>query len=283
MSLFKKKPQYTVVKVKKKTMPDGVWTKCNGCHHPIFNKSLMENNLVCTNCGYHFPLPLPKRIELLIDEGTFVEKDKYMVSENPLEFKAVRDYRAKLAADQKKTGMVDACIWGEGSVAGQGVVFAGTDSRFIMGSMGSVVGEKVARAAEHALQQRKPLVVVSGSGGGARMYEGMFSLMQMAKTCGALSRLKDANIPYIAIHTHPTMAGILASFAGVGDITIAEPDALIGFAGPRVIEQTTKQKLPEGFQRSEFNQEHGWIDIISARNELKDTLSTVLGYVEVGT
>lgn len=279
MSLFKKKPQYTVVKVKKKTMPDGVWTKCLGCNHPIFNKSLNENEMVCTHCGYHFPLSLKQRIDLLIDEGTFVEHDKYMAALDPLKFKAVRGYKAKLKQDQDKTDLIDACIWGEGKVNGLDIVFAGTDCRFIMGSMGSVVGEKVARAAELALKENKPLIVVSGSGGGARMYEGMFSLMQMAKTCGALAKLKEQDVPYIAIHTHPTMAGILASFAGVGDITIAEPGALIGFAGPRVIEQTTKQKLPEGFQRSEFNQQHGWIDIISERNELKNTLSKVLSYV----
>ena len=280
MSLFKKKPQYTVVKVKKKTMPDGVWTKCLGCNLPIFNKSLLENNMVCTNCGYHFPLSLKKRIELLIDDGTFVEYDKEMSALDPLKFKAVSKYMKKLKQDQDKTGLIDACIWGEGKLDGLDVVFAGTDSRFIMGSMGSVVGEKVARAVEYALNKSIPLIVVSGSGGGARMYEGMFSLMQMAKTCGALAKLKDKNVPYIAVHTHPTMAGILASFAGVGDITIAEPGALIGFAGPRVIEQTTKQKLPEGFQRSEFNQEHGWIDIISLRNELKQTIATVLSYVK---
>lgn len=279
MSLFKKKPQYTIVKVKKKTMPDGIWTKCMGCSHPVFNKSLQENDMVCTNCGYHFPIPVDKRIELLLDEGSFVEKDRLMSSMDPLKFKAVSEYNAKLDNDRKKTGLVDACIWGDAGIGGHDVVFAATDSRFIMGSMGSVVGEKVARAAERALDRNVPLVVVSGSGGGARMYEGMFSLMQMAKTCGALSKLKAKGIPYITIHTHPTMAGILASFAGIGDITIAEPGALIGFAGPRVIEQTTKQKLPEGFQRSEFNQKHGWIDIISHRKELKETVRRVLGYV----
>jgi len=278
MSLFNKTPQYTVVKVKKNNIPDGIWTKCGQCEHPIFNKSLKANDMVCPDCAFHFPLPLAERIALLIDEGTFVEHDRLMHSENPLEFTAARGYPQKLAEDQKATGMVDAAIWGEGQIQSRDVVFAGTDSRFIMGSMGSVVGEKVARAAEHALKTKKPLVVVSGSGGGARMYEGMFSLMQMAKTCGALALLKEANIPYISVHTHPTMAGILASFAGVGDITIAEPGALIGFAGPRVIEQTTKQKLPEGFQRSEFNQKHGWIDIIAQRKELKATIARVIAY-----
>jgi acetyl-CoA carboxylase carboxyl transferase subunit beta len=278
MSLFKKTPQYTVVKAKKNNIPDGIWTKCGQCEHPIFNKSLKENDMVCPDCGFHFALPLPDRIGLLIDEGTFVEHDRLMCSENPLEFTAARGYPEKLKGDQKATGLVDAAIWGEGKIQGRDVVFAGTDSRFIMGSMGSVVGEKVARAAEFALKTKKALVVVSGSGGGARMYEGMFSLMQMAKTCGALALLKEANVPYISVHTHPTMAGILASFAGVGDITIAEPGALIGFAGPRVIEQTTKQKLPEGFQRSEFNQKHGWIDIIAERKDLKNTIARVIAY-----
>jgi acetyl-CoA carboxylase carboxyl transferase subunit beta len=281
MSLFQKKPQYTVVKVKKNEIPDGLWTKCSGCGHPIFNKTLQENLLVCPRCQYHFPMGALERIELLIDKGTFVEYDQDLDSLDPLEFSAVRSYPEKRKQDQQATGLTEACIWGEGLLSAHRISLAVTDSRFIMGSMGSVVGEKIARAVEFSLKNRIPLVIVSGSGGGARMYEGMFSLMQMAKTCGALSRLKEANVPYISVYTHPTMAGILASFAGVGDIVVAEPNALIGFAGPRVIEQTTKQRLPEGFQRSEFNRDHGWIDLISERRELKNTLARVLAYVGV--
>jgi len=279
MSLFQKKPQYTVVKVKKKEIPDGLWTKCPGCGHPLFNKTLHENLLVCPRCQHHFPMGALERIELLIDAGTFTEHDAQLESLDPLEFSAVRSYPEKRKQDQQTTGLSEACIRGDGLLCGRPVSLAVTDSRFIMGSMGSVVGEKIARAAEYSLSNRVPLIIVSGSGGGARMYEGMFSLMQMAKTCGALSRLKEADVPYIAVYTHPTMAGILASFAGVGDIVVAEPNALIGFAGPRVIEQTTKQRLPEGFQRSEFNRDHGWIDLIAERRELKNTLSRILFYV----
>lgn len=279
MPIFGKKPRYTVVKVKKKDIPDGLWTKCLGCNHPLFTKTLRENLNVCPRCGYHFPLGVYERVSLLLDAGSFKEKDPDMESADPLNFVALRSYEDKLKEAKQSTGLKEAAIYGEAKIAGREIIFGATDSRFIMGSMGSVVGEKITRAVELALDLKRPLVIVSGSGGGARMYEGMFSLMQMAKTSLALAKFKKEPLPYISILTHPTMAGVLASFAGLGDITIAEPWALIGFTGPRVIEQTIKQKLPEGFQRSEFNLAHGLIDLIVHRKELRATLIKLLDYL----
>jgi len=278
MALFKKQPKYTIVRVKKRDIPDGLWTKCKGCGLPIFNKALKNNLMVCPKCGYHFPLGVYQRIETLLDKKSFKELDENMRSKDPLRFKAVHSYAEKIAKDEEATGLSEAAVYGEALLDGSEVIFAATDSRFIMGAMGSVVGEKITRACELSLRDKKPLIIVSGSGGGARMYEGMFSLMQMARTSGALSKLKESNVPYISVLTHPTMAGVLASFAGLGDVMIAEPQALIGFTGPRVIEQTMKQRLPEGFQRSEFNLEHGLIDMIVSRKELRETLVKLLGY-----
>ena len=279
MPLFKKRPKYTIVRVKKKDIPDGLWTKCPECSHPIFNKALAENQMVCPRCDFHFPLGVYQRVELLLDKGSFQELDRGLSSLDPLEFKGARSYQEKITQDQQATGLIEAAIYGEARLGGKAVIFSATDSRFIMGSMGSVVGEKITRASELALKTRRPLIIVSGSGGGARMYEGMFSLMQMAKTSSAIYKLKEANIPYISVLTHPTMAGVLASFAGLGDILIAEPGALIGFTGPRVIEQTIKQKLPPGFQRSEFNLSCGLIDIVVHRKELRSTLTKLLDYL----
>jgi acetyl-CoA carboxylase carboxyl transferase subunit beta len=202
-----------------------------------------------------------------------------MVSQDPLDFKGPKTYKDKLAADQASTGMKDAAVYGEGKLNTRRTVIAVTDSRFIMGSMGSVVGEKITRAIEKATAGKLPLIIVSGSGGGARMYEGMYSLMQMSKTCAALAYHKKAKLPYISVLTNPTMAGVMASFAGIGDVIVAEPKALIGFTGPRVIEQTIRQKLPAGFQRSEFLLEHGLIDMIVHRKSLKDTLTLLLDYL----
>jgi acetyl-CoA carboxylase carboxyl transferase subunit beta len=201
-----------------------------------------------------------------------------MVSADPLDFKGPKTYKDKLQQDQEATGLKDAVISGEGKITSRPAVVAVTDSRFIMGSMGSVVGEKITRAIEYATKNKLPMIIVSGSGGGARMYEGLYSLMQMAKTCAALSYHHKANLPYISVLTNPTMAGIMASFAGVGDIIMAEPNALIGFTGPRVIEQTIRQKLPTGFQRSEFLLDHGLIDMIVHRKNMKGTLSQLLDY-----
>jgi acetyl-CoA carboxylase carboxyl transferase subunit beta len=216
---------------------------------------------------------------MLFDEGTFQEYDKEMISGDPLDFKGPKTYKEKLAQDQAATGLKDAVVSGEGLLDGKKAVIAVTDSRFIMGTMGSVVGEKITRAIESATKNKLPLVIVSGSGGGARMYEGMYSLMQMAKTSAALSYYHQANLPFISVLTNPTMAGVMASFAALGDIVVAEPKALIGFTGPRVIEQTIRQKLPLGFQRSEFLLEHGMIDMIVNRKILKATLSQLIDYL----
>jgi len=273
------KPKYTIVRVRKKEIPEGLWTKCDACGEVLFNKNLEENLYVCPKCNNHFPLFATARIALLIDAGSFNEYDKDMVSVDPLEFKGPKTYKDKLAADQASTGLKDAVITGDGLINGKKTVFAVTDSRFIMGSMGSVVGEKITRAIEAAIKNKMPLVIVSGSGGGARMYEGMFSLMQMAKTSAALKYLHKAGLPFISVLTNPTMGGVMASFAGLGDVIMAEPRALIGFAGPRVIEQTIRQKLPAGFQRSEFLLEHGMIDMITPRKNMKETIYKLLDYL----
>lgn len=278
MALFGK-PKYTIVRVKKKEIPDGLWTKCEDCSEVLYNKTLEENLKVCPKCNYHFTLVASERINMLLDKDTFQEYDKEMVSVDPIDFKGPKTYKEKLLQDQAATGLKDAVVTGEGLLENKKVIIAVTDSRFIMGSMGSVVGEKITRAIEAATQNKLPVIIVSGSGGGARMYEGIFSLMQMAKTSGALSYHRQAKLPFISILTNPTMAGVMASFAGLGDIIIAEPKALIGFTGPRVIEQTIRQKLPPGFQKSEFLLEHGMIDMIVHRKNLKATISQTLDYL----
>lgn len=278
MALFGR-PKYTIVRLKKKEMPNGLWTKCEACSETLYNKTIEENFKVCPKCGYHFSLGAYERINMLIDKDTFQEYDKDMLSADPLDFKGPKTYKDKLAADQASTGLKDAVVSGEGFLDNKNIIIAVTDSRFIMGSMGSVVGEKITLAIESATEKKIPIVIVSGSGGGARMYEGMLSLMQMSKTCAALSYHRKARLPYISVLTNPTMGGVMASFAGVGDIIMAEPKALIGFAGPRVIEQTIRQKLPPGFQRSEFLLEHGLIDMIVARKNMKSEISKLLDYL----
>ncbi|OQB12686.1 MAG: Acetyl-coenzyme A carboxylase carboxyl transferase subunit beta [Candidatus Omnitrophica bacterium ADurb.Bin205] len=278
MALFGR-PKYTIVRLKKKDIPDGLWTKCEACSETLYNKTIEENLKVCPKCGHHFSLGAYERIRMLVDKDTFEEYDKDMLSADPLDFKGPKTYKDKIASDQKITGLNDAVVSGQGELNSRKLIIAVTDSRFIMGSMGSVVGEKITRSIEKAIEKKLPLVIVSGSGGGARMYEGMLSLMQMSKTCAALSYLKKARLPYISILTNPTMGGVMASFAGVGDIIIAEPKALIGFAGPRVIEQTIRQKLPAGFQRSEFLLDHGLIDMIVPRKNMKDSVSKLLDYL----
>ena len=274
------KPKYTIVKIsKKKEMPDGLWTKCEGCGEIIYNKALEENMKVCPKCNYHFVLGAQERIAMLLDEGSFEEREISLKPLDPLVFKGPRTYEEKLKQDQILTGLTEACVTGRGTINGKRVVFSVTDSRFIMGSMGSVVGEKITRAVELSMNLRLPLVIVSGSGGGARMYEGMFSLMQMAKTASAIARHSEAKVPYISVLTNPTMAGVMASFASLGDVVIAEPKALIGFTGPRVIEQTIRQRLPDGFQRSEFLLEHGLIDMIVHRKNLKATVGQLIDYL----
>jgi acetyl-CoA carboxylase carboxyl transferase subunit beta len=280
MPLFHKKPKYTIVKIAKRRgdIPSDLWTRCEECKELIYNKKLDENMRVCPKCGFHFILNAKARVKATLDEGSFKEMDPDMVSLDPISFAGPKTYIEKLKKDQELTGLKDAVITGEGAIGGRKVVLGVTDSRFIMGSMGSVVGEKLTRAIEYSIETKYPLIIISGSGGGARMYEGLYSLMQMAKTSAALSKHNKAGCLFLSILTNPTMAGIMASFASLGDLIIAEPKALIGFTGPRVIEQTIRQKLPPGFQKSEFLLEHGLIDMIVNRKNMKETLSKILTY-----
>ncbi len=279
MSPFETKLRTTPVRLlKRRDIPEGLWTKCDECGEIIYNKTLEEDLKVCPKCDYHFTLSAHERVAQLIDEGTFKEKDKGLVSADPIKFKGPKSYPSKLKEDQLATGLTDAVITGEGLLSEISVALGVTDSRFIMGSMGSVVGEKLTRLIECATEKKLPLIIVSGSGGGARMYEGMFSLMQMAKTSQALAKHHEAKLLFISVLTNPTMAGIMASFASLGDLILAEPRALIGFTGPRVIEQTIRQKLPDGFQTSEFLLEHGMIDKIIQRKQLKPSLFQLLSY-----
>jgi len=265
--------------LRKKSMPAGLWTKCPSCQTVMFNKTLKENRLVCTKCSYHFIMGALERIHQLADDKSFVEIHADLRSEDPLKFSAVKAYMEKIKQDQKKTGLKEACVTGTAKINGKACALGVTDSRFIMGSMGSVVGEKITRLIEHALENKLPLIVVSGSGGGARMYEGALSLMQMAKTSIALARFQSAGHPFISVLTNPTMGGVMASFASLGDIIIAEPRALLGFAGPRVIEQTIRQKLPADFQTSEFLLDHGLVDMVVDRQDLKQKLGLLLEYL----
>ena len=274
MSIFKKK-KYITIKAdsdKKADIPEGLWVKCTRCGAIVYTKELKKNYKICLKCGFHFRMTAEERIDMICDKDTFVEFNSNIVSVDPLGFPG---YKEKLKLCKEKSGLNEAVITGKGSIDGHEVVLAVMDSNFIMGSMGSVVGEKITLAIETALADKKPLVIFTASGG-ARMQEGMLSLMQMAKTASALSRLHDAGILYIAVLTDPTTGGVTASFASLGDIIIAEPEALIGFAGPRVIEQTIKQKLPQGFQRAEFMLQHGFIDMIVERKELKNKLANIL-------
>lgn len=278
MAIFGK-PKYTLVKIRKREIPEGLWTKCQECGQPIYKKSLEENLKVCPKCQHHFNMTAPERLEMIADKDTFKEFDTRLSSVDPLEFKGIKSYKQKLTEDKKATNLKEAVLTGEAEIFGKKAVLVITDSRFIMGSMGSVVGEKVTRAIETSIQKKLPLVIISGSGGGARMYEGIYSLMQMAKTSAALKKHHDAGLLFISVLTNPTMGGVMASFAGLGDVVVAEPKALLGFAGPRVIEQTTRQKLPERFQSSEFMLDHGLLDMIVPRKNLKDTLHRLIDYL----
>jgi len=266
--------------VRRRDIPEGLWTKCEECGEIIYNKTLEEDFKVCPKCDYHFTLSARERVAQLIDEGTFKEMDKDLASMDPLKFRGPKSYAVKLKEDRAATGLVDAVITGEGLINQKKVAVGVTDSRFIMGSMGSVVGEKLTRLIEFATDKKMPLIIVSGSGGGARMYEGMLSLMQMAKTSQALAKHHETRQLFISVLTNPTMAGIMASFASLGDLILAEPKALIGFTGPRVIEQTIRQKLPDGFQTSEFLLEHGMIDNIVHRKQLKASLHQLIEFFQ---
>lgn len=281
MSLFKKTRKYsTLHAVKKREVPQSLWDKCKNCNEVVYRKQMKENLNVCPKCSFHVPIIAEQRIDLLTDKETFSAIDESMKSVDSLKFEGVTSYTEKLEANKKKTGMNDAIVCGTAKLDGREYALGVMDFRFLGASMGSVVGEKVTRLTELATKKRIPLVIVTASGG-ARMYEGMLSLMQMAKTSGALHRHKDAGLPYIVIMTHPTTAGVTASFASLGDLTLAEPKALIGFAGPRVIKDTTQAKLPEEFQTSEFLLQKGMIDRIIARHELRRELSLCLEYFDI--
>ncbi|VAX26682.1 Acetyl-coenzyme A carboxyl transferase beta chain [hydrothermal vent metagenome] len=260
---------------RKVKIPEGLWVKCDNCKEIIYRKEVERNLKVCPKCNYHFRISAMERLKLLIDSGSFQEMDPELASSDPLRFKDTVPYSERLAKNRKKSGLSDAIISGEMQIKGTPVAIAIMDFSFMGGSMGSVVGEKVTRTAELALAKQMPLIVVSASGG-ARMQEGMFSLMQMAKVSAAIGRLKDRGVPYISVLTDPTFGGVSASFAMLGDIIIAEPRSLIGFAGPRVIEQTIKQQLPPDFQRAEFLLDHGLIDMIVSRKDLRETISRIL-------
>ncbi|NBQ01890.1 MAG: acetyl-CoA carboxylase carboxyltransferase subunit beta [Opitutae bacterium] len=276
---FFNKPKYSTVSVKSRDgVPKGVWTKCPETGDMVFAKELKKNLMVVPSSGYHFPLPAPDRITSLLDKGTFEEHDQYLKSSDPLNFKGVASYKDKLEQNREKTKLEDAVVCGTGKIGGHDLSIAVMDFRFLGGSMGSVVGEKITRAIERGLERNIPVVIVSASGG-ARMYEGILSLMQMAKTSAALARLAEAGIPYISVLTNPTMAGVMASFATLGDVILAEPKALIGFAGRRVIKETTRADLPEGFQTSEFLLERGLIDQIVERHDLRDRLISLIGHL----
>jgi acetyl-CoA carboxylase carboxyl transferase subunit beta len=257
---------------------EGMWLKCNHCREIVYRKEVDRNNKVCPKCEYHFPISVSERIALLTDLGTFKEWDAEVEPSDPLQFTDSRSYRDRLKLQQEKTGRKDALVIGEGSINGRRTVLAVFDFGFMGGSMGSVVGEKFCRAAEKAQAGKLPLVLVTTSGG-ARMQEGILSLMQMARTSAAVAKLGEARLPFVCILADPTFGGVTASIAMLGDVIIAEPKALIGFAGPRVIEQTIKQQLPDEFQRAEFLRDHGMVDMIVERKHLKEALSTLLGHL----
>lgn len=267
---------------RKRGAPDGLWMKCPSCEGMVYRKVVEEGFHVCPECGFHMRLTAEQRMEYLLDAGTFEPLFENLESTDPLGFKGKKSYKDKLAKAQKETGHTEAAIFGTAEIGGKEVVFGIIDPNFIMGSMGSVVGEKIARAAEHAHDKKLPLIIVSGSGGGARMEEGILSLFQMAKTSAAIKRLQDKGGVYIAVLTNATMGGSMASWAALGDITIAEPQALLGFAGPRVIAQTVRQELPPGFQTSEFLVEHGFLDQVVHRSEMRSRLISLLRYTCAG-
>jgi acetyl-CoA carboxylase carboxyl transferase subunit beta len=271
----KSKAPITAVEMKKVQMPEGVWTKCKNCQEIIYTKEIERNLNVCPKCDFHFRISARERIDLVLDEASLMEMDAGMQSVDFLDFKDTKRYRDRIKATVKKSGGGDAVICGEGTINSLPVAIAVFDFSFMGGSMGSVVGEKITRVIERGLERKIPVLIFSASGG-ARMQESILSLMQMAKTSAALAKLKAAGLPFISVLTDPTTGGVTASFAMLGDINMAEPKALIGFAGPRVIEQTIRQKLPEGFQRSEYLLEHGMIDMIVPRREMKERLFQIL-------
>lgn len=267
-----------LIKHPKRGVPEGLWKRCPGCQQTIFRKEAEKRFGVCPECEYHWYVPAAERIRQLLDEGTFEEWDTELTPTDPLHFVDKQPYSDRLVKEQARTGLRDAAITGAGMVRARRVAFGVTDSAFMMGSMGSVVGEKLTRLVERATEQQLPLIIVSGSGGGARMQEGILSLMQMAKVSAALARFDQAGGLFISVLTNPTMGGVAASFASLGDVVFAEPKALIGFAGPRTIEATIRIELPKGFQTSEFLLEHGFIDRIVSRKDLKSEIARTIDY-----
>ena len=282
MSWFKRENTELEASSEKRVRTEGLWVKCDGCRQVIWKKDLDQNWNVCPKCERHFRIDARTRLALLLDNGekddSFTVEDENLASTDPLKFVDVRAYSDRLRHTQSTTGLKDAVVNAEGVMNGRPIIISAMEYSFIGGSMGAVVGETITRAIERATEKRKPLIIVSASGG-ARMMEGVVSLMQLAKISAALARMDDAKVPYISVMTDPTTGGVTASFAMLGDLNIAEPGALIGFAGPRVIEQTIRQKLPEGFQRSEFLLEHGMLDAVVPRKELKSYIARALDFM----
>jgi len=287
--LFRVKPKYVTVNpgsvkrpekdgketIDKKDVAEGLWFKCEQCGEIIYNRELERNLKVCLKCNYHFRLSALERLAVLLDQESFIEYDSDLQSIDPLEFKDLKNYPHRIAGAQQKTGLLEGVVTGEGKILGQDVVIGAMDFNFMGGSMGSVVGEKIARAIEKAIEKKLPVIICSASGG-ARMQEGMLSLMQMAKTSAALGKLQQEGLLYISVLTDPTTGGVTASFASLGDIIIAEAGALIGFTGKRVIEQTIRQKLPANFQTAEFLLEHGMVDMVVERKDLRNTIGRII-------
>ena len=271
----KKKPEVPSGEERAVRVPEGLWTKCESCGQIMFSQTVAENGQVCPKCNYHFRISARERLEALFDEGAYEEFDSEVAPADPLEFKDSKRYADRIIQYQRQTGLKDAVINARGTMGGVPVIISAMEYAFMGGSMGSVVGEKITRAAEEALRRKAHLVVISCSGG-ARMQESVLSLMQMGKVAAALARLHEGRVPYISVMTDPTTGGVTASFAMLGDVNLAEPKALIGFAGPRVIEQTIRQTLPEGFQRSEFLLEKGMIDMVVHRSQMRATLVSLV-------
>lgn len=279
MAIFKK-PAIKTEPRKKREIPHGLFQKCPGCGNVVHEIELAQNQRVCPHCDYHFPQSARERLDALMDKETFVEMDADLKSIDTLRFQGMASYKDRLKNYQQRTGLIDAVISGHGMIDGYKVAIAVMDFGFLAATMGSVVGERITRTIEYGTNERAAIVIISASGG-ARMYEGMLSLMQMAKTSGALARHAEQRLPYISVLTNPTTAGVMASYASLGDVIIAEPKSMIGFAGPRVIKETTHQDLPKEFQTAEFLQDHGLIDMIVHRRDLREQISRLLGYLSV--
>jgi acetyl-CoA carboxylase carboxyl transferase subunit beta len=280
MGIFQK-PALKIRVRGKSNVPEGLWTKCPGCGEVVTKAEFEQNLQVCPKCDHHLTLGAAERIKSLVDEGSFKERDADLLSVDSLKFRGVATYQERLETYRKKTGLKDAVITGDAKIGGHSIGLAVMDFNFIAATMGSVVGEKITRVIERATKNKWPVIIISASGG-ARMYEGMLSLMQMAKTSGALARHAEAKLPYISILTNPTTAGVMASYASLGDLIIAEPKCMIGFAGPRVIRETTHQELPKGFQTAEFLQDHGLVDMIVPRLRMREVLSQLLDFLHRG-